>query len=103
MSPSNANRPRPGILKVFWPAFLGWGAMVVGLVFVGSGWVWNDVEVPGAICLATVKWVVFLSLVGAVGACFFVREARNPLVLFVNLSTLLYLLFTPVRANILLW
>lgn len=95
-------RTRPGILELFWPAFLGWGALLVGLAVVGSGWLHDEVG-AGAICLTAVKWVFFLSLVGAIGACLFVRQARKPLVLFVNLSPLLYLLFTPFQSNILLW
>ena len=78
---------RPGVLKVFWPAVLGWGAFGVAAVAEHLGW-------SGGWGPRLVAWAVGVAIVvaplGAILVALRFREGRALLPIVFNLSTLIF-------------
>ena len=108
VSRSTDSPARPGILKVFWPAFLAWGTVAtVAALFewyssaphvVGYYWFWDIFFEWGPESVYTLVW---LSAAGAVFVTVRYREARHWLPISINLTTafVLWLILTPRPAH----
>jgi hypothetical protein len=96
MTRSRTDHPRPGSLKVFWPAFLGWGSLGLVILLAPSivkpmagGWssTWGPIAFVAAVLC------VCLCPMPAVYLAARHRFARHPLVLLANLSPALFVIY----------
>ena len=86
---------RPGVFKVFWPAFLGWGTAAICLAVFRSHWYLEVAPTWFRGALEQVfGWIILFTPLLAIGVSVMYREAQGLVAVLLNLSTfLLYFLF----------